>query len=484
MPESEPCLSTPKITAAIDIGGQSIRIGLFDNTGRKLRLCQEPLDTIFLGHKAEQSPGQLLSCFRRLETQIKDFCCEQDLTLASVGICGPGASFLCWRRSTLESLSPIISWQDIRGSEYWQGLNEIQGQTITGLRASHFFGAGKYRYCLEHLDAVKHAAKDHDLCMGPISSYLIAHLHPDRLSGVDKGHGQRSYLMNSDTGLWDNFLCRHFGIQPEHLPAPYQLPTTIHLAGQSTTLNHSWRDQGAALFTSGQPSKSACYLNLGTGVFLQCLGQELNQTPSGWNSAPFATDHQTASVWEASINLGASSLRWLCEILKLTRQTAQALLQQTAYDTPEGLNTLMTGSPHGLGTPFWRPLEPEFLQCSDAADYLNAWLDNLVFSIFLCLEELPNFRQSLFISGGLSHTAGLLERLSALYNGAIIKLDDSEASLTGCAFLAAGQPSSWYKTPTIPFAPKLHTKQQEKIKQRYEYWRARLLERIGSQCEG
>src|SRR5690606_5347549 len=77
------------------------------------------------------------------------------------------------------------------------------------------------------------------------------------------------------------------------------------------------RDQGASLFARGMPENTACYVNIGTGAFIQRVSENL-VAPEGLLVSPLwlpdpTTNAANIYAWEATVNGAAAALDWLAE---------------------------------------------------------------------------------------------------------------------------------------------------------------------------
>src|SRR5690606_26495241 len=79
------------------------------------------------------------------------------------------------------------------------------------------------------------------------------------------------------------------------------------------------RDQGASLFARGIPDATACYINIGTGAFIQRINPKLIP-PEGllvsplWFPEPSSDTGKPVNkiyAWEATVNGAAAALDWL-----------------------------------------------------------------------------------------------------------------------------------------------------------------------------
>ena len=210
---------------AIDQGGQSTRLAVYSETGEQRSIYSVPCSTHrstntnspyeYIEQDGEEILAGILAGIKYLSAELGD-----DIQhIKCVGFAGQGSSLLCWNNKTGQTLSPVLSWQDIRGEPYFNEikLNHREVQQLTGLRLSPHYGATKIRWCLEHNSDVIAARQQGCLTIGPIVSYILWHL-TDKQLHVDPGHAQRTLLWNLRKNTWDEKLLDAFKIPLDVLP--------------------------------------------------------------------------------------------------------------------------------------------------------------------------------------------------------------------------------------------------------------------------
>src|SRR5690606_3628118 len=113
---------------AIDQGGQSSRMAVYTASGEPVCSFSAPcatqhhqVDDSIYPH-IEQDGEKILSgireCLQKIQQQLGD-----DITrIKAASFAGQGSSLLCWDNQPGEALTPVLSWQDIRGEPYLQAI--------------------------------------------------------------------------------------------------------------------------------------------------------------------------------------------------------------------------------------------------------------------------------------------------------------------------------------------------------------------------
>lgn len=494
---------------AIDQGGQSTRIAVY--TGNGEHICSYSAACATQHHQVESSPyphieqngeeilAGIRSCLQKIRQHLGD-----DITrIKTASFAGQGSSLLCWNNQTGEALTPVLSWQDIRGEPYLQqiALTHEQAQQLTGLRVSPHYGASKMRWCIEHSEKVAYALRQNCLSIGPIVSYIFWHLcdeNPagDKPSVVDPGHAQRTLLWNLARNAWDQSLLDLFNIPRAVLPDCLHHNSrfgSFKLDDHAIPFTASARDQGASLFARGLPETDTVYINIGTGAFIQRLSESLH-TPNGLLVSPLWLPENISSAqpsievssptcyaeefdctnsakslyaWEATVNGAASAIAYM------QQQTGLAIspqeIERALALNPAG-DCYFLNAVGGLSAPYWRTdLESQFSNNLSPDEKVLAWIESVIFQIVVNVQLMNQLgaAQKIIISGGFSKSATVCQKIADLTLARVYRSDNADATVQGAACMAAGLPASW--KPVLQedvFAPKVNPP----LAQRFETW--------------
>ncbi|MBD3869647.1 MAG: hypothetical protein IFK94_16115, partial [Acidobacteria bacterium] len=343
-------------------------------------------------------------------------------------------------RQSGEPLTPVISWQDRRQEPFLPPHHEAHHEVHrrTGLRISPHYGAGKLRWCLNESDRVRSAMKDGRLVCGPLASFLLFSLLPERPLVVDPANGCRTLLWNLVEEGWDTDLLEWAAVPRIVLPDPAptgrrfgSLPTAIGPV-PLMVLNG---DQSCVPYALGRPRADSVYINLGTGGFLQrILPAGRTESRGLLRSVIFRDGSGSVQVEEGTVNGAGSALK----------QTGYGELPGTwleSDDPPLYLNGVS-----GLGSPWWDPhFKSRFVGEGDAAASRDAVLESILFLIRANLDRMAESCpvERLVVTGGLSRSTPLCRRLADLCDVEVIRSPVDEATSAGLAFLVAGLPDHW-----------------------------------------
>lgn len=500
---------TQSLILAIDQGGQSSRVAIYSARGEQLHCFSAGCETT---HRLvdgieyiEQNPQEILSGIKTCLEKIKHVLGDEVKNIIAAGFAGQGSSLLGWDNQTGEALSPVLSWQDIRGEQYLKNLSftHLQAQQLTGLRASPHYGASKIRWCLDNNPKIIQAQNNNSLSIGPIVSYVFWHLCGK--NSVDPGHAQRTLLWNLEKNDWDDSLLALFNIPYTVLPEckfHNDHFGDLRLAHFKIPFSASARDQGASLFARGLPDKKACFVNIGTGAFIQRVSENLN-APDGLLVSPLWLPHDKKSKSVAEVSSPVCYATELTDEFKGASQDSQkslyaweatvngaasaiSFIEQEAgvTITPEHINKALTLSPAhdgyflnavgGLSAPYWRTdLQSRFSENLSAEEKILAWLESIIFQITVnvqLMNQLGN-AQKMYISGGISKADGVCQKLADLLDVPVHRNENTDATLQGIAYMAAGFPKDWHQAAQEDiFQPQ----QNSSLLKRFSCWQSQM----------
>jgi glycerol kinase len=458
---------------AIDLGGQGPAAALYSAGGVCLlyqhRDChtQSSDDGRRVEYDCDEYTRAAVSAIKALQYY------PDKADLLYVGITGQGSSFVCWDKNNGRALTPIISWQDTRASEFFKHDAAPDIEKITGLKASAHFGATKIAWCLKHLPKVQDANREGRLAFGPLNTYLLFILTHGHQHLCDPGTAQRTLLWNIQRSDWSHSLCQFFCVPPSALPLlrqnidDYGRILLPDLGRQPLKVRAMQRDQNASLYADGNIAKDSLYINMGTGVFAQRVASG-PKAPAGLLTSPaLFYEHHKQMVWEGSVNGGAAALNWLQQQIlgsePITPQRVELALEQDLSDW----SGFFINSVSGLGAPYWRTdITAEFIGADSVDEKLCSWIESLIFQLveIASLMQSESRCQRVEISGGMAASPGLCQRLADLLGLVVVRRQDIEASLRGIAFLAANRPRDWQARPIEKqFVPRVNVQCRSRV---------------------
>lgn len=469
------------LVVALDVGGHGARALVHDATGAVLARAGQPIITRCDDSRVEHDADALAAAVQRV---LDDSCAQlgpDAARVAAVGLATQRSSIVCLDRESGQPLSPVISWQDRRAAA-WLAAQRLDAEFVrreTGLPVSPHYGAGKMRWCLDHVEAVRSARAAGTLAMGPLSSFLVLRLVAGRPWLADPCNASRTQLWSLHTADWSDALLSSFGIPREVLPR--SVPNRhacgkVMAGGRPVPLSVVTGDQSAVPFAFGRPDRDRVYINVGTGAFLQrlCSGSE---PPPGrlLRSVIWREDPELTFTDEGTVNGAGSALESVAagagRVFTSEFECLEAWLAGTA------VSPLFLNGVSGLGSPWWVADFPSrFVGDGDFPARMVAVVESIAFLIQRNLDEWTATGSSpptLVLTGGLSRLDGLCRRIADLSACTVLRPDVEEATARGLAFLLFGCPDSW----RMPAVRRFDATPNPALRTRYERWRE-LMERV------
>jgi len=314
---------------------------------------------------------------------------------------------------------------------------------------SPHYGVSKIKWCLEHLPDVQNAFNDGDVCCGPLASYIVYRLAEPPISQIDPANGSRTLLWNIQTGKWDPDLLSLFGLSEHYLPvckSTYDQYGLIKAGGRSIPLTVVTGDQSAALYAGGTPDANTAYINMGTGVFIQYpTANRILDVPGLLCSMVYRDDEVKEFVTESTINGASNALMEVEEALGISGEEAERKLAVWFEEYPDP--PLFLNGVAGLAAPYWVPdFVSKFIGEAKPEEKILAVAESILFLIKVNIRLMQNNSANIStvrVTGGLSRSDCLCQKLANLLQMSIVRSDQAEATAMGLAFLTAGRPASW-----------------------------------------
>ena len=446
---------------AIDQGSHASRAALYDADGQLVSICMESISLIRSanGHIEHDAIRLLNSVNKALHHLLHHLPSKIKNSISACGLaCQRSSVVACNPRG--HPLSPVISWQDIRGNSYLDTLplTNAHVQAISGLPLSPHYGASKCRWLLDHHPHVKRTPKK-ALYLAPLASFLLLHLlHKPRFM-IDHSQAQRMQLMDLVTLNWSKTLMNAFGISPNNLPECK--PMCDHygrLLDTHIPVTAVCGDQNAALFGSGKLPSETALVNLGSGAFILRKLPRLKKSRQQLTGVAYSSHRhkKTTYLREATINGAGNALHWY------QQQLTPELRENWHDQLPLWLDhvtcpPLFINTVGGLGSPWWsNSIQPHFIDDqSNVAANAVAIIESILFLIQdnLTLMHCEHPLSVLKLSGGLSRLDGLCQKLANLSGIPVQRSGDKETTARGAAWLASGANTAWKTACVDNFEP-------------------------------
>ena len=447
---------------ALDQGGSASRALVFDARGHERAAARvEVGDRRPQPGWVEQDPEAVADSLRKAAVAaLAQLGATERDRVEACSLSTQRSSLVAWDRNTGAALSPVLSWQDTRAAAWLQAqaLDVEAIRASTGLYPNAHYGLSKMRWCLDHLDAVRAAAADGRLLIGPLAAFLAFRLLASRPLRVDPANASRTLLLDLARGDWNDATLARFGIERAWLPrvarSDADYGELVLDDGSRLPLRLLSGDQSTAAFAHGELRAEAAYLNVGTGAFVfratdDAPPSRLLRSVVHWADAP-------QYVVEGTVNGAGSALAAFAQAQGLS--DVGAALDAAWQDDASAGDTVYLNGAGGLGSPDWRSDFPtRFVGEGTPEQQLVAVVESIVFLIernLALLRTLGAPCEYVLASGGLSQSDRFCQALADLTGLPVRRPAHCEATARGAAFLLAGRPTDWAALPQAEFSPR------------------------------
>lgn len=450
-------------TIALDLGSTALKAGLLADSGDFETVLSRPAPTTTGDNGIRESDAL---AYLTTAAELLDLCLDGAGGKAGLGLSCQRSSFLLWDKISGLPVTPLISWQDTRGTASCKTLQSQEPliKDLSGLRLTPYYFAPKLRVLLRESPALRAGLERGELLAGTLDSFLIYHWTGGNRHQTDVSMAARTLLMAIRQAAWSPALCDLFAISLDWLP------TITPSSGLNLTLNNGCTleadvaDQSAALTASIRPDSPEALVNLGTGGFVvRYLPDQNAMQPDGYLQTLVYKDRnlKTHTAIEGTINSIAAAL---------------APYPYQNY-RPENLAELAhlfcICEPNGLGAPYFR--ESSGIVFSAPVDHLDErqiaslLLEGIIFRVTRILDDFrPCYRiDRVYLSGGLSEVPALQQGIAACSSLKVHRLLQKDASLLGAAILAAGLPPA-YARKSVKVQPAMNA---DALKDKYQHWK-------------
>ena len=347
---------------AIDQGTHASRACLFDETGLQVseHAKKIQLKRISRTH-IEQDANEIVNSVREVVTKVLHEVNTQD-EIAACGIAIQRSSVIAWKNDGT-AISPVLSWQDTRGSQQLEDLRKVENeiQQLSGLPLSAHYGASKLHYLLNSIKS--HDVTPETLRLSPLISYLLFQILEEHPYIVDHTNAQRTQLFGVADLNWSPRLAELFKVPLQTLPECVPVlnitdPAHGKLAGTDIPVTAISGDQNAAIFGAGLLTSETALVNFGSGAFVLSLLPHYRTSKKQLSSIAYSEDNTVQYAREGTINGAGSALAWLEKRHNVSNLWKQLPAWLNEIDQPP----LFINSVGGLGSPWWHNnIEPKFI---------------------------------------------------------------------------------------------------------------------------
>jgi len=478
-----------KYIIALDQGTTSSRAVLFNETGGIVDITQKEFTQFFPKPGwVEHDPEEIWKSQHDVLVNLVRKNKINPGSIAAIGITNQRETTVVWDKNTGKPVMNAIVWQDKRTADICEDMKEkglesyVRGNT--GLVIDSYFSATKVAWMLRNIKGAREKAKEGDLLMGTIDTWLIWKLTKGKVHATDYSNASRTMLYNIQTLDWDEKLLSHLNIPHSMMPEVY--PSSYHYGdfifeGVHIPIGGVLGDQQAALFGQACFDVGSAKNTYGTGCFvLMNIGETIHHSKSGLvTTIAWGLDGKIYYAFEGSIFIAGAAIQWLRDGLKLIDTAADS--EYYASKTNDN-QVYVVPAFAGLGAPYWdmyaRGAIFGLTRDTGKNHIIKATLQSLAYQTKDVLDAMEKdsgvSTKVLKVDGGASANNYLLQFQADIQGVTVERPEIIESTAKGSAYMAGILVGMWKKEDIInnrkvnrTFEPKLNQKSRKAL---YDGW--------------
>jgi len=488
-------MSSKKYIIAIDQSTSASKVILFNRKAELLHRISLPHQQFypqagFVEHDAVEIFNNVVSGLKTLISETK----ISETELAGIGITNQRETSLIWDRKTGLPVANAAVWQCQRGAELCKEIIETEwNETIqkkTGLRIDPYFSASKLRWFIKNIDGLKEKAKNGDLMLGTMDSWLLYKLSGGKIHATDYSNACRTMLFNIHTLEWDAELAELFSLEYSMFP---EVKFSDEIFGHTNPsivfekpvpISGLIGDSHGALFGQNCFTPGMAKSTYGTGSSMMInIGEKPMPAPDGLvTSVGYSRNNKIHYVFEGNIHCTGDTINWLKNEVQLISDSAETEPLANSVDDNNGV--YLVPAFVGLGAPYW---DNEARAClsgmprnTNKAHIVRAALESIAYQIkdlVSLMEDKGGIPlKELRVDGGPTRNKFLMQFQSDILNREVVCSDIEEISALGATFLAGLATGFWkdleeikaLRKEGITFLPEM---ENEKITELYSGWK-------------
>ncbi|EYC38786.1 hypothetical protein Y032_0695g1598 [Ancylostoma ceylanicum] len=465
---------------SVDIGTTTIRACLYDEKCRLVDTASDKIHVEISGERevrVEIDPDILFNQFVEVVASVLQRCKRTDRV--SLALCTQRNSFLCWDKTTNETLTKIICWSDGRAraactrwnkSFTMKALNTVGAILYFFTRQPRFMAARMLKFLsamvshrvmvtIEQSETMQELLEQNQLGFGCLDTWLLLKLTDGKIHVAEASNYSSSGMFDPFLNDYNRVILRIIGFPMVILPPLVDSASATPLGyvaqrffSRTIPIHAILADQQSALYGSGGWRRGDVKISLGTGTFVDLnTGSSIHASMNGlyplvgwrFNNKPVfvaeGNDHDTAVV-----------LKWAQSIGLFSNVTETANM---ARSVPNSNGVLFVPAFGGLQTPInddtaccgFLGIRPD----TTKAHMVRAILESIAFRVYQIFETMraevrildkPRIR----ICGGVAANDFICETVATLTGNEIHRMKDGGfVASRGAALLAGFAQGMW-----------------------------------------
>lgn len=453
---------TDKYILAIDQSTSASKVMLFGKKAELFHRVSLPHQQFypqpgFVEHDAEEIFANVVKGIRQV---MKDSSVDTD-SIAAIAITNQRETSLIWDKTTGKPIARAAVWQCQRGTGYCDRLkSEGKEQLVrekTGMIIDPYFSASKLRWIILNTPGAMDKARDGQLLLGTIDSWLLWKLSGGKVHATDYSNACRTLLLNIKTLNWDEELMQMFDLPANMFPELrfsdeiFGFTDPSVLPGRPLPIAGLLGDSHAALFGQNCLLPGMAKATYGTGSSIMMnIGAKPHNAPAGLvTSVGYAMNKKAEYVFEGNIHCTGDTINWLKNELQLIGSASETEALATSVESTNG--TYLVPAFVGLGAPYWdntaRATITGINRDTTKAHIVRAALESIAYQVKDLIDLMVNEGEiqlkELRVDGGPTRNNFLMQFQCDILGREVVRSTIEEVSALGAAFMAGLATGFW-----------------------------------------
>lgn len=409
----------------------------------------------------EHDPVEIYENVKKLLAEIIEKSGLDAADIDVLSITNQRETVLIWDKNTGDPVYNAIVWQCRRTSELCEELKNRGFENIikdkTGLLLDPYFSATKIKWIMDNVPGVKERAREGELLLGTIDSWLIWKLTGGKVHATDYTNASRTLIFNIKDLKWDKELLEVFEIPEQMLPA---IKSSDEIFGYTADdffgpiripISGVIGDSQGALFGQCCFETGRVKATYGTGSSIMMnIGEEFRESDKGLvTSIAWGISGRVEYVLEGIVHCTGDALKWVKDGLGLFENFEDARKAVVSLDSNEGV--YMVPAFVGLGIPHWNPEARATIsgmsRGTNKAHIIRASVESAAYQIKDAIDTMINVSgitpKELRVDGGPTKDQFLMQFQADLLGVQVISSEISELSSMGSVYLAGMSVGIW-----------------------------------------
>lgn len=450
-----------KYILVLDQGTTSTRAIIYDQKAKVIASAQEEFKQIYPkpGY-VEHDPIDILSSARSVISTAITRAKIKYSELLTMGITNQRETVILWNKETGEPIYNAIVWQCRRSIDYCNNLinngYEEMIKAKTGLKIDPYFSATKIKWIFENVSVARKLAKEGNLAIGTIDTYLLWKLSGGKIYKTDYTNASRTMIFNIYDLKWDTDLCNLFGIDisllPEVCPSSHFFGyTSEDVLGCKIPINGVAGDQQSALFGQLCLKSGELKVTYGTGCFLlmNTGNMAINSSNGLLTTLACMQNNKPIYAIEGSVFVAGALIQWLRDELDIIKNASET--EEIAKSVKDANGVYIVPAFVGLGAPYWDSQAEGIItgltRGANKKHIVRAALEAIAYEVYdlvKIMEEENNVEiKAIKVDGGACVNNFLMQFQADILNKYLLRPTSIEVTALGACYLAGLSVGLW-----------------------------------------